>query len=451
MVRAANVEEFLREFDTGSVDPGASALRREVLSFGESQWLSRDEIRERQLEKVRRVVRHASKHSSLCASLYGGERRIGDWDDFFALPVMPRDSVAKLSQEAHLAPAAVPEDAIHHWASTSGTSGRVVRSAVTSRMLRIGMANRIRELQWHSVDPRSPIAELTGPSTGNPDAWQPFDGGLILKGWGGPMIRGLLRTGSMFKFDTSDDLGSVAERLRKHGVEQVMTTPTYAWTMRNRLGPNRWKNLQYRGEVVYPEIDACNLQFVADYTWDVYGTNEVGHIATSCPEGTVHHCIDECVLVEVVREDGEPSDVGEPGRVLLTDLRNFVTPFIRYEIGDIAVRGACTCGRGLSALERIEGREIARLKTEEGPRVAASVVQTIHRLAGLQLFRLRQTSLSEFVLTVVMDREWTEEDGMKVQTAISKLIGEPASLRVERVDNIKPHPSGKREKVFVEC
>lgn len=451
MVSPASVEEFLRQYDTGSSNPGASALRRAVLSLGESQWFPQEEIRRRQLAQARRLVRHASRHSSAYASLYGGERQVRDWEDFFALPVMSRATIAKLSPESHFAPALGPEDTIHHWATTSGTSGRVVRSAVTLRMMHTGMANRIREFQWHGVDPRSPIAELIGVVTGSSNTWQPFDGGLMSKRWGGASIRDLLGTGPMYRFDTSDDLTLIAERLRKHGIAQVVTTPTFAWTMRNRVGPEKWKNLQYRGEVVYPEIDACNRQFVAEHSWDVYGSNEVGHVATSCPDGSAYHCIDEHILVEVVRADCSPCDIGEPGRVLLTDLRNFITPFIRYEIGDIAVRGECSCGRGLTALERIEGREIARLKTEAGPRVASSVVQAIHSLPGLELFRLRQTSLSDFLLLVVMEREWTEEDGMKVQSAITKLIGRPASLRVERVDDIEPSPSGKREKVIVEC
>ena len=59
----------------------------------------------------------------------------------------------------------------------------------------------------------------------------------------------------------------------------------------------------------------------------------------------------------MVRPDGTTASPGEPGRVIVTDLGNYVMPFINYFIGDYAVAGPpCPCGRGFPTLTSLEGR-----------------------------------------------------------------------------------------------
>ena len=112
-----------------------------------------------------------------------------------------------------------------------------------------------------------------------------------------------------------------------------------------------------RGEVLDSDVrDYCKQ------IWDVpvvdsYGANEFGYIALQCPDATHYHIQAEHLLVEVLDDEGDPSEPGSTGRVVITDLHNFATPMIRYEIGDYAVMGSnCSCGRGLPVIERVTGR-----------------------------------------------------------------------------------------------
>jgi len=80
-------------------------------------------------------------------------------------------------------------------------------------------------------------------------------------------------------------------------------------------------------------------------------------IAIQCPENDHYHVQAENLYVEVINEDGAPCRPGEIGRMVLSDLHNFTTPMIRYEIGDYAEVGeACAYGRGLPVLNRTAGR-----------------------------------------------------------------------------------------------
>ena len=88
-----------------------------------------------------------------------------------------------------------------------------------------------------------------------------------------------------------------------------------------------------------------------------YGLNEIGLVAARCEAGRYHVHREHCI-VEIVDEVGMPCRAGESGRLLLTGLRNFAMPLVRYDSNDLvtAVDGPCPCGRTLPAFGEIHGR-----------------------------------------------------------------------------------------------
>ena len=114
---------------------------------------------------------------------------------------------------------------------------------------------------------------------------------------------------------------------------------------------------------VYGETFDCDARQQAAITLgtritETYSCEEVGKIACQCPQGDFLHIISDLLLVEVLDEDDYPCSPGQIGRVIVTDLRNYATPLIRYEIGDYAEVGpACPCGRGMPTLAHITGAE----------------------------------------------------------------------------------------------
>ena len=145
------------------------------------------------------------------------------------------------------------------------------------------------------------------------------------------------------------------------------------------------------GEMLYEhqrrELERLYGAKVSDY----YGCNEVGAMAFECEMGR-KHITDEHVIVEVVDETGAP--VWEkPGRILLTDLDNFLTPLVRYEVGDMGVltRSPCSCGRKLPVLKKLEGRTQDAIRNESGDRLSTLFfagrfkdLKAIHRIQIIQ-------------------------------------------------------------------
>jgi phenylacetate-CoA ligase len=89
-----------------------------------------------------------------------------------------------------------------------------------------------------------------------------------------------------------------------------------------------------------------------------YGLNEIGIVASRCPEGERYHVHAEHCLVEIVDGQGQPCAPGQRGRLLATGLNNPAMPLVRYDTDDLAevAEGPCPCGRTLPSFAGLHGR-----------------------------------------------------------------------------------------------
>jgi len=129
---------------------------------------------------------------------------------------------------------------------------------------------------------------------------------------------------------------------------------------------------------------------------DTYSSEEVGVIAIQCPHSGLYHTMAKNLIVEVVSPDNRACNVGEIGRVFVTDLQNFASPIIRYEIGDFAQLGPpCGCGRALPTFTRIVGRQRNMGKLPDGRGVWSMIIfRDLNHMPKIQQYQLVQKSLS---------------------------------------------------------
>lgn len=181
---------------------------------------------------------------------------------------------------------------------------------------------------------------------------------------------------------------------------------------------------------------------------DLYGANEFNVLAWQCPAGNAtYHVCDDAVVLEVLGADGNPVGIGETGEVVVTGLHSFAMPFIRYKIGDLAVRGPerCPCGAPWSTLEAIGGRTIDFFPLSGGRSLHP---WTIHNAVRPWLGSVRQASLVQTAadrleyLVVASDALGAAEETLLCAAARSAL---PAGIgfTLRRVDAIPAGPGGK--------
>ena len=104
--------------------------------------------------------------------------------------------------------------------------------------------------------------------------------------------------------------------------------------------------------------------------FDQYGCGEISAISYECSKHNGLHINQEHVICEVLDNENHPI-LNQTGRVIATDLDNYVMPFIRYENGDLATLTdeKCSCGVNQPLMKSIEGRSIDTITLINGNKV----------------------------------------------------------------------------------
>ena len=182
--------------------------------------------------------------------------------------------------------------------------------------------------------------------------------------------------------------------------------------------------------------------------FDCYSSGEVGLVALECPESGLYHLMAETVLMEVLDENGNACGPGETGRLVLTDLSNFASPVIRYDIADYAERAeACPCGRGLPSLARIVGRERNLLRRPDGQRYWPKLdVERYREVAPVVEHQLLQREIDLLEMKLVVEQPLTPKQEKDLGAAVKAAIGYPFRIQFTYFDaEIPRSASGKFE------
>ena len=91
------------------------------------------------------------------------------------------------------------------------------------------------------------------------------------------------------------------------------------------------------GEVLLEGQKAYVEKVLGGKVYNRYGAAEFGSIAVEQKGVKGYVSLAESFVVEIVDDNNKSVAPGETGRVLVTDLFNYTQPFIRYELGDLAL------------------------------------------------------------------------------------------------------------------
>src|SRR5205085_1129318 len=133
-----------------------------------------------------------------------------------------------------------------------------------------------------------------------------------------------------------------------------------------------------------------------------------------------YHVVTSNVVVEIV----DPLDIDgkQVGKVLVTHLHSYATPFIRYDIGDLAsIAGKCDCGREGPTIFNLQGRSSRILKHPDGRLSPFHVTGVdLARLLELSEYRVRQTALDKIIIEIGGRTELSAQE----TEAVTKFIRE---------------------------
>jgi phenylacetate-CoA ligase len=242
---------------------------------------------------------------------------------------------------------------------TSGSTGEPVTVLRTARTGMDWMAATMRDHLWHKRDFRLRFCAIR----------TQFTELAIVPDWG-PPVNWLFKSGPLLAIPTTLDIARQTELILEFEPQLLMIYPSdLAGIVSAGTRLPSVRQILTVGETLSPATRAQASTLLDAPVVDLYSSQELGTIALQCPDSGLYHVMAENLLLEVLNGDGTACREGEMGRVVATDLRNFATPLVRYDIGDWAEVGPpCPCGRGLPTLSRIFGRERNLLLMPDGTR-----------------------------------------------------------------------------------
>lgn len=252
-------------------------------------------------------------------------------------------------------------------------------------------------------------------------------------------------------------LGKFAHQLRKFRPRIVRGYSSSVFMMAKYLAENGIDDIRPKAVITSAEtlFDYMRKTIEAAFgcpVFDYYGSREIGAIAAECEEHSGYHITAENVVVEFVNKS-EPVVPGEKGMMLVTNLRNFAMPFIRYNIGDVGKPAGelCSCGRGLPLASSIEGRVsdfVAVYDKQRGHVVPIGpfypvIISAIMHLP-LKDCQVIQETLNRLVIRIVKDDGFSQKHTDFLVDYMHRFLGSDVDIEIEFVDFIPPLPSGKR-------
>jgi phenylacetate-CoA ligase len=413
-------------------------------TLAQTQWLSRKKLAEYQYPLLERLLRHARDSTPFYESRLpfdlGSPAAIDK--AWHSIPVLTRTEAS--AHRENLKSRRLPHDTgdIFH-EETSGSTGIPFEFLKSGLTVAATQALTERMFHWWKLDGRKSFATLSYNRRNLPPI--PREGTTSV-GW-----YTAEPSGTKLTFDAGADTDTQLTWLQSTRPDYLATFSTNLSRLAERaIGRGldlRFSAVLSFGTRVDPAIRELCLHAFGAKIADSYGSQEVGHVATECPECGEYHVAMEAARIEVVRDDNRPAGPGESGRIVATPLYNYAMPLIRYDMGDFAVVGKTrpSCGRGLPALRRILGRARNRFRFRDGtvswPELADFRLSDLVDYEDIQLV---QTALDRIEVRYVP--KWPEQPPTNETAVLERVqtaLRQPLTVTIRKVETLGRITHGK--------
>ncbi|MCK5116104.1 MAG: phenylacetate--CoA ligase family protein [Candidatus Aegiribacteria sp.] len=340
----------------------------------ETERMSPKEIEQYHLRKLKDLIRYCRLNSPYYRRLFKSisfcEDDLKSIDDYRRIPVLTKkelkDNLDELSVQGTLREKA-------SYGTTGGTTGEPVGYYSYKTKLQ-DIENAFVDDIWKrgGYSPGCQMAVMRGARINKAAK----DGYFWRKYAGIPRL--FLST---FHLD-EPNANRYSELMSRYNVKYLHCFPSSALTFYKLLD---------KADAVKPKIDGIltSSEVLSDYNrkyieksadapvLDLYGSSERVAIAGECPECGLYHVYPQYGYVELTDEHGTHIDSpGGVGSIIGTSYVRCATPLLRYELGDMAVFADSPglCDRQYFSLERILGRQVEYVYSDEGREISMSLM-----------------------------------------------------------------------------
>lgn len=419
--------------------------RLKVLEHDLSQSL--ELIRELQNHYLRRLIDHAYSHSSYWRHTFDtvgvNPASIRSADDLAQLPILE-----KLAIRSHLEE--VSSSAFTNERQTATTGGSTAAPTLFYRDPSCSaFREAVRAYFWQSIgkSPTDRWANLWGAS-------RDFGGSEFLKlsRYNKLTRRVLMLPANHLSEATAPSFFDQLREFRPvllHGYSQALHLLA---RFAERLGiqlPDSVVAITATAEPLYENQKQAISNVFQVPVYRVYGTREFGFLGGELPGCSGLQINPLNAIVEIVDSSGNQVPPGEHGQLVVTDLQNLATPFIRYRIGDIGSWTANPVSKvGFQSLNIDAGRETDFIVANDGRFICGAGLTLIGSPEVDQL-QYQQNEQGKLLVRFVSPGDPATDSLENLEEQIRRVVGD-LTIRFERVPEIPRTASGKLQYVYSE-
>lgn len=410
----------------------------------ESQWWSREQLEEYQLQQLSKLLQHAYENVPYYRRVFDERglkpKDIRDFTDLQQLPYLTKEIIQ--NNLLDLVARNYPKSKLQY--TTTGGSTGIPLGFYREKGVSDAKEWAFMLSQWNRVgfknDDRCVV--LSGAFV------QPASNGEF---WEYDSINKWLTLSSYHM--TDENLREYVEKIREFEPKFIRAYPS-AITILARFMKEHLiepfssvnailcgsENLYSWQRELLEEVFQCRV-----YSW--YGHAEQAVLAGECEYSTYYHIFSEYGIVELIGRDGKSvTQEDELGEVVATGLLNFACPLIRYRTMDLATLSntRCECGRNYPLLKKVEGRLQELIITGTGRLISMTAIN-MHSdvFDNVKQFQFYQEKKGEVIFNIVKKDTYTERDTKYIRSELYKKLGEDVNLIIRFVDDISRTPSGK--------
>ncbi len=413
--------------------------RAELRAIREAQWETAAAVRQRQLERLNAVLRHARETVPFYRDRIP-DTPLASLAELTRLPLLRKAQVRAAGHEitSRLGPDG-PACEVH----TGGTTGSPLTVHCDRPTLKRNYAFFARFLEQAGLPARARAATFAGriivaPGRVTPPYWR-------YNLAGNQMLCSSYHIGS-------DSVGAYADALARWQPHYIDSYPSSLAPIARHLLATGDARIRPRAVITSSETlaPAVRAEIAAAFdcpVFDHYGAAEMAAFITQCRAGAYHVNADYGV-VEIIK-DGRPVRAGETGEIVATGFINPVMPLIRYATGDLAVRGdssPCACGSPFPKLTEILGREDDVLITPEGRRVGR-LDPIFKAVSSLTETRIVQDAPDHVRVEMVCEAALAADELATLQRGLHDRLGPAMRIEFVRLPRLERTSSGKTRSV----
>jgi phenylacetate-CoA ligase len=403
-------------------------------------------IREKQFEQLSALLSHAEHHVPYYREMFRrlgiSSRDIRDFSDFSRLPVLTKDIIRE--RQLDLVRDDVRLDTLDPH-SSGGSTGVPLKFYRSREYMAASDAGTYRNLQQCGWRPGEMIAFFWG-STDKLDR---------MPRWEFELRQHLRRSYLFDPFRSGEaEMAAWVRRIRSLRPTVMLGYASTIARFAAFLESSKQAALSLRGifttaEKLYqPQREMIERVFRC-HVFDCYGSSEVQNISAECPKGRLHICADY-VVVEEDKLDSPVAGSDAPRPFLLTSLKNWSMPFIRYRNEDCGYLSTetCSCGNNFPLMRLEIARTSDNFIFPDGRVVHGEYfTHLMYGSQGIANFQFHQTAVDRITLLVVPGPGDPQARESQLRNAVDRIQAlcptHPIHIDVKECDSIPLTSAGK--------